>query len=118
MEIESAIERAARAAHEANRVLCAALGDNSQMAWEEAPEWMKESTRKGVIILIENPKVTPEEVHEYWMKHKFSEGWVYGRSKNAELKTHPCLLPYEELPAGQKLKDELFGNVVRAVLNI
>lgn len=33
------LDRAACAAHEANRLLCVALGDNSQPAWTDAPEW-------------------------------------------------------------------------------
>lgn len=31
-------------------------------------------------------------------------------------KEHPCFVPYQELPANQRLKDHMFGLVVRAVL--
>lgn len=33
------VEQIARMAHEANRAYCQALGDDSQPAWEDAPEW-------------------------------------------------------------------------------
>lgn len=30
---------------------------------------------------------------------------IYGEQRNDELKTHPCLLPYEELPEEEKEYD-------------
>lgn len=42
------LEAAARAAHEANRAYCLALGDTSQPAWDDAPEWQRTSAMKGV----------------------------------------------------------------------
>ena len=32
----------------ANRAYCQMIGDNSQSTWEDAPEWQKQSARKGV----------------------------------------------------------------------
>src|SRR5438105_262770 len=37
------VEACARAAHEVNRAYCLALGDASQVAWEDAPEWQRSS---------------------------------------------------------------------------
>lgn len=42
------VDAAARAAHEVNRAYCIALGDTSQPSWDEAPEWQRESAKKGV----------------------------------------------------------------------
>jgi hypothetical protein len=39
----------ARAAHEANRAYCGALGDWSQPSWDAAPQWQKDSARNGVV---------------------------------------------------------------------
>lgn len=41
-------------------------------------------------------------VHEVWAKNRIDEGWVLGPGRNDELKTHPCLIPYEELPEIEK----------------
>ena len=41
-------EQIARVAHEANRAYCLSLGDPSQLPWEEAPDWAKESAIDGV----------------------------------------------------------------------
>ena len=37
------IEKIAKTCHEVNKVFCEALGDDSQVSWEEAPEWLKNS---------------------------------------------------------------------------
>jgi hypothetical protein len=112
------VQRAAKAAHEANRVLCLALGDTSQPAWEDAPDWQRNSAYSGVSMIAENPATTPEQSHEGWLKVKAADGWKYGEKKDPDKKEHPCFVPYSELPAPQRLKDEMFGLVVRAVLGL
>ena len=46
-----------------------------------------------------------KNVHEVWAKSRFVQGWVYGPKRSDELKTHPCLVPYEELPEFEKQYD-------------
>jgi hypothetical protein len=117
--IDSSVKtNAARAAHEANRVLCLALGDTSQPKWESAPEWQRESAENGVQMIIDDPSTTPEQSHEGWLAEKARTGWKYGPVKNPDTKEHPCFVPYSELPEGQRLKDEMFGSVVRSVLGV
>ena len=48
---------------------------------------------------------TPEEIHEKWMDKKLEDGWIYGEIKDEVEKTHPCIVPYEELPMSEKIKD-------------
>jgi class 3 adenylate cyclase/tetratricopeptide (TPR) repeat protein len=43
--------------------------------------------------------------HEVWSQGRFSENWVYGPERNDELKTSPCLIPYDELPDIEKQYD-------------
>jgi hypothetical protein len=106
------VDRAAEAAHEANRKYCASIGDMSQPSWADAPQWQTESAVAGVLALIGDPKTTPAQMHEHWMERKLAEGWVYGEVKDAEKKTHPCILPYDQLPAAQRMKDEIFREAV------
>ena len=115
--MEDSIERAARLAHEANRILCLAMGDSSQPRWIDAPGWQKDSARKGARMIWDNPSTTPEQSHEGWLAEKAATGWKYGPVKNPETKEHPCFVPYNELPENQRLKDEMFGLTVRAVLS-
>jgi len=110
------VEAAARAAHEVNRSYCEAMGDTSQKPWAEAPNWQCQSALEGVRAVIDGK--TPEQLHESWMMSKISDGWRYGEVKDAEAKTHPCIVPYAELPEFQRRKDELFRGTVRAVLGL
>jgi hypothetical protein len=103
----------ARVCHEANRAYCLALGDTSQVAWEDAPDWQRESARLGVDNALNG--ATPEQSHECWMMQKAATGWRYGAVKDAEAKTHPCFVPYAQLPADQLAKDALFVAVVNAL---
>jgi len=110
------IERAARLAHEANRQYCRMIGDDTQIAWEVAPEWQKASARVGVEAILDHPGMTPEQSHGNWYDYKKADGWVWGEVKNVERKEHPCMVPYSQLPITQRFKDYLFQSVVRASL--
>ena len=46
-----------------------------------------------------------KNVHEVWAQTRISQGWTYGEQRNDELKTHPCLIPYEELPEEEREYD-------------
>lgn len=104
----------ARVCHEVNRGYCQALGDNSQPSWEEAPEWQRSSAVDGVQF-HQAIGAGPEASHERWALQKHSDGWVYGELKDAEKKTHPCLVPFAELPREQQAKDYIFRAVVHAL---
>lgn len=107
-------EQIARVAHEANRALQVELGDPAVSPhWGDAPDWQKDSAVEGVQQALEG--ATPEGLHESWCDFKEEDGWVYGEVKDADAKTHPCLVPYDQLPAEQRVKDELFFQIVRAL---
>lgn len=105
------IKQVAKICHNVNRAYCESIGDNSQLSWDEAPDWQKKSAVSGVLFHWEN-NVTPEQSHENWMKEKIEDGWMYGETKNVKLQTHPCIVPYNELPLEQRTKDFLFKAVV------
>ena len=107
-------EEIARVCHEVNRAYCEALGDTSQPPWDEAPEWQKESAMSGVNLHINYPDAGPEASHVSWMKEKVDAGWVYGAVKDPEAKTHPCVVPYSDLPEHQRQKDAIFFAIVRS----
>lgn len=99
--------------HEANRAYCLTLGDASQLSWTKAPEWQRRSAVTGVELALKGS--TPEKMHESWSAEKVGDGWVYGDVKDADAKTHPCLVPYAQLPETQRKKDDLFLAVVNAL---
>lgn len=106
----------AMACHEVNRAYCQALGDLSQPAWADAPGWQRDSAMLGVELHAGNPDAGPQASHESWMAQKVADGWVYGEVKDPESKTHPCLVPFDELPADQQAKDFIFRAVVHSML--
>jgi len=108
------VEHAAMLAHEANRWYCATMGEGIQPSWTEAPDWQVASAVLGARAIWDNPKLTPEEIHQIWLELKHADGWQYGETKDAEAKRHPCMVPYEELPPEQRAKDAVFGAVVRS----
>ena len=105
----------ARLCHEVNRALCEASGDMSQKPWNEAEDWQRQSAIDGVSFAKDHPESTPEDQHVAWMKQKIIDGWVYGETKDAETKTHPCLVPYSDLPFAQRIKDYAFSAIVRTL---
>ena len=108
------IEAIARVCHEVNRAYCESLGDFSQPSWEEAPVWQRESARLGVDLHLMGD-FGPEASHISWMKQKIDEGWTYGPEKRPEIKQHPCLVPFDQLPKEQQAKDFIFRAVVHAL---
>jgi hypothetical protein len=109
---------AAFVAHEVNRAYCEHLGDDSQQPWSEAPQWVRDSALAGVVAHAERSDITPAQSHSLWMAHKQAEGWAYGEIKDENEKTHPCMVPYADLPEKERLKDKLFGAVVKAMLSL
>lgn len=104
----------ARVAHEVNKSYCEALGDTSQLTWEDAPQWQRDSALMGVELHTSGDH-GPEASHASWMAQKVAEGWVYGPEKNPELKQHHCIVPFADLPAAQQAKDFIFRGVVHAL---
>jgi hypothetical protein len=108
-------EQIARVCHEVNRAYCRGIGDTSQLAWDDAPDWQKQSAMLGVKLHTENPFAGEQASHDSWMAQKVAEGWVYGEVKDPDAKTHPCIVPFDQLPKEQQAKDYIFRAVVHAL---
>jgi hypothetical protein len=106
----------ARACHEVNRAYCQAIGDNSQVPWDDAPEWQKESAVLGVELHANNHNAGPQSSHASWMQQKVADGWKYGPIKDVDKKEHPCMVPFSDLPKEQQAKDYIFSAVVLSML--
>jgi hypothetical protein len=57
-------------------------------------------------------------MHQNWSDFKLKEGWVYGSQKDPVAKTHPCLVPYDQLPPTQRVKDTIFSAIVRSFFGL
>lgn len=109
-------EDCARICHTANKAWCEFNGDNSQPTWEEAALWQRDSAVNGVTFHQLNPDAGDDASHNNWMAEKLAAGWVYGETKNPDTlpPTHPCLVPFDQLPRDQQFKDKLFRTLVHA----
>jgi hypothetical protein len=107
-------ENIAKVCHEVNKVFCESLGDYSQKSWDDLNSFDRESAVKGVQFAIEN---APDagRLHDAWIKRKTEAGWVHGTFKDPEKKTHPSLVPFNQLPEYEKTKDKLFLAVVKSL---
>ena len=43
-----------------------------------------------------------KNTHEVWAKKRMDEGWIWGTERDDEKKTHPCLVPYDQLPERER----------------
>lgn len=111
--------------------------DPAMQPWEQLREDLKEANRQQADQIAEKLKAiggemvpvagrvpvrfefTPEQLeflsqmeHRRWMKDKIESGWQYGPVRDHDQKTHPSLVPWEELPEAEREKDR---QAVRAI---
>ncbi len=55
--------------------------------------------------LLKLAEAMARNVHEVWARTRIEQGWTYGPARNDQLKQHPCLVPYDELPECEKEYD-------------
>ena len=53
-------------------------------------------------------KTTPEAEHESWMRAYKAMGWRYGSVRDTAIRTHPDLVPFDELSEAEREKDAVF----------
>jgi len=103
----------AKICNQVNRNYCINEKLEAPPKWDDLPENIQESIVAGVAEVISDPKVTPTQIHQIWCDYKEKEGWKYALNKDLELKTHPNLVPFKDLPDIEKRKDVLFIRTVR-----
>jgi hypothetical protein len=54
--------------------------------------------------------------HTYWLNEKIKDGWRYGLNYSLEEKTHPLMLPWEQLPKKYKNNDARFSSFLSSLL--
>jgi hypothetical protein len=105
-------ERLAAAAYEINRAYCDFMSMAPLVPWDDASEAIRRGYMLGVEGILYGTVKSPEEQHAAWMNTRLADGWSWAAKKDDVKKTHPCLVPYGELPQEQRVKDTLFRAAV------
>lgn len=107
----------AKLCHENNREFCSVVcGEHGSPSWEDAPPEIRQSVYEGVVNVVRNPDITPKESHQAWMDYKLAEGWTFGNRKDFAEKTHPNLIPFEQLHVNERFKDHLFLTTCKTLI--
>jgi len=110
MESLTLIDRRAIFVYEAARLQAIAVG--APVIPEPWPE-REEAFHAQFIPVIEmmcgpNRKHSLEELHQDWVRAYEAMGWKYGPIRDVIQKTHPDMVPYNELEQRERDKDAVF----------
>ena len=62
-------------------------------------------------------EVLAADAHESWARQRIADGWTYGPHRDDVAKTHPCLVPYDQLPESEKTYDRTLAlQTIRVML--
>ena len=111
----SIVHAIAHACHEATRVYYTFIGAPVMKTWEELTDYQRNGVLAGVRFHLANPRATAEDSHLKRCAILYAQGWKHASYKSEEHKTHPCLVPFEELTERQREKNRLFVDVVHSL---
>lgn len=69
--------------------------------------------------IVQLVELLAENAHDTWARRRLQDGWRYGPMRNDEAKTHPMLVPYEELPESEKEYDrDVAVHTLKAIVKL
>ena len=77
--------------------------------WDSREEPFKAQFRDVIAMMVSGDrKNSPEELHNDWWQAYIDMGWVYGPVRDTVAKTHPDMVPYDDLGKEEQDKDAVF----------
>lgn len=98
--------------HNANAVLKKLNNEKHEELADMEPA-RRASIKEAIKHALEND-TSPEESHNKWLATQEALGYKYGIEIDRVNLLHPCMMPYENLPAEQKLKDDMFVAIIQS----
>lgn len=80
-----------------------------------ASDWQHEASLKAVAFHKAMPDASPAATHGAWVEQRRQSGWTYGPVKDPQARTHPMMVPYDDLPPHEQAKDHIAVALVRAL---
>lgn len=105
--------------------IAAAIASDMQDAYhefhgEDETNWngLKDERKMEIVATIEEllKDPTPENAHKLWMEDRLSKGWKLDEKFDADSRTSPYLVDYEELEDDIKWKDWLWVHSITSYL--
>ncbi len=79
---------------------------------------VKKGYRPSILHLNDDEIETMARVeHIRWCWDKILHGWIHGKVKDERKKTHPAIIPYEDLSESEKEKDRELVRLIPALLH-
>lgn len=97
------LEFIASVAHSVQKGIDHAFGLPELHPWGLMGEEYKARLCLSVRSILIHDK-SAKSLHDAWMNRLMKEGWKLGEIKDNEKKTHPLLIPFDELPIEWKLR--------------
>ena len=109
------IDDIAYAAHDAVKAWARSQGDYSHDIWSNCSYEYKTRMRNGVVARLENPDESPEANHDRWLEANARDGWKWGPVRDEVKLENPAFVPYSDLPADFRKRNDIFMGVVKAL---
>jgi ryanodine receptor 2 len=79
-----------------------------------------DTTNVTLAPFVENIKdKLAENIHEMWALNKIEAGWQWGERRDDYMRVHPCLVPFEKLPAPEKRYDcQLAVQTLKTIMSL
>lgn len=106
----SLLERQAVFIYEAARLQAASVGAPIiPEPWDDRDEKFRTQMLGNVAKMMGPDRFTdPVEAHNSWWDAYQDMGWVYGPERNVDAKTHPDMVPFEDLGWEERIKDAVY----------
>jgi len=107
-------EVVAKVMHGTVSTLFDAIGASPPTQWCDLSETEQQGYIKGASVYLSHPNLTGHALHEEWRAHLSNLGWRHAAEYDINRKTHPNLLPWEQLGEVTRLQAILCANIVNS----
>lgn len=118
------LEHLTKLAYSINQATRFGNGQGAEWLLADQPKEYRENFRAAVREVAEHflagKSRTPKQQHEMWLADRRAQGYKKGRDDNHDEGnlSSPSLMPWDDLPATEKMKSEMFLEAIRAFLNL